>query len=151
MRKSKKPAEVGGGGGSISNTAIWLSCQPTHFYRSLCVIWICATRDRMAGVPSTTSPENINRSSAHPTAVLCRRLAVISSFRRECHKMCRTWSVLQLPADYISCISILKGSLLEHRDNDWVLKIISPLIIEERHWDLGKEMSINTRKPLLCK
>lgn len=151
MRKrKKKTAEVGSGGG-ITNTALHLLHQPTHFYRSLCVIWICAMQDQMADVPSTTSPKNINRSSAHPTAALCRWLAVISSFRRECHKMCRTWSVLQLPADYISCISILKGRLLEHRDNDWVLKIISPLIIDDRHWDLGKEMSINTRKPLLCK
>lgn len=40
--------------------------------------------------------------------------------------VCRTWSVLQLPADYISRISILKGRLLEHTDNDRVLKIISP-------------------------
>lgn len=45
-----------------------LSRQPTHFYRSPRVIWIRAMQDRMAGVPSTTSPENTNRPSAHPTA-----------------------------------------------------------------------------------
>lgn len=144
MEKEKKTAGVSAGVGGIANTEMRLSRQPTHFYRSLCVIWICAMQDRMAGAPSTTSLENTNRSSAHLTAALCRWLAVISSFRRVCHKMCRTWSVLQLPADYISRISILKGRLLEHTDNDGVLKIISPLIIDGRHWDLGKEMSINT-------
>ena len=100
-------------------------------------------------LPSAASPRNTNRSSA-ATAARCRWLAVISSFRRECHEMCRTWSVLQLPADYISRISILKGRLLEHTDNDWLLKIISPLIIDSRHRDLGEEMLMNTRKTFYC-
>lgn len=83
------------------------------------MIWIGATQDRMvaASLPPA-SPENANRPAAHPTAALHRRLAVISSFRGECHEKCRTSSVLQLLADYISRISILKGRLLEHRDND---------------------------------
>lgn len=105
---------AGVGGRSIANTETWLSRQPSRCYRSLCVFWICATQDRM----TQASPENTNRPSAHPTAAPRRRLAVISSFRRECHEMCRTSSVLQLPADHISRISILKGRLLEHRDND---------------------------------
>lgn len=113
----KEGAGVGGRG--IANTETWLSQQPSRCYRSLCVFWIGATQDRMTGASlPQASPENTNRPSAHPTAAPRRRLAVISSFRRECHEMCRTSSVLQLPADYISRISILKGRLLEHRDND---------------------------------
>lgn len=120
----------------ITSTAACVSLQVSI---GLCVIWIGAAQARVAAASlPRASPENTNRLAAHPTAALHRWLAVISSFRRECHEKCRTSSVLQLPADYISRISILKGRLLEHRDNDWVLKIISPLIIDDRHWDLGK-------------
>lgn len=140
IKKARWESKVGGGD-CIANTATRRRGANAGLRISIGVfVWFGFGPCRIAGAPCTS-----NHSSAPLT------VPVISSFRRECHKMCCTWSVLQLPADYISRISILKGRLLEHTDNVWVLKIISPLIINGRHWALGKEMSINTRKALLCK
>ena len=86
--------------------------QPTLFCRNLFVTWICLITGRSAGAPLTVS--GIVSSSSHRSLL---PTACDLFIQERVPQNVLYLSVSQLPADYICCISILKGRLLEHTDN----------------------------------